>query len=237
MSKSFRFAGAGLVALGALMAGSPSFAAPLYIGVSLNGGATIDHEQTSSTGTDVFTTSDGTFSSIVVTAQGTPPNPEPTLLSNTIDFNSSGAGTLTVLITGTNEFPLVPGFLSSFTSNSLPSGWSVTEATYVNNCAAPLPSACGTYPSSDVFNTTNLLSSTTFTAAGASSSGVISPIKLQSDYAITEVFTITATGAGSTNDTIDLVATPLPGALPLFAGGLGVLGLLARRKKKTVATI
>jgi hypothetical protein len=29
--------------------------------------------------------------------------------------------------------------------------------------------------------------------------------------------------------------TPLPAALPLFAGGLGVIGLLARRRKRKVA--
>ena len=32
-------------------------------------------------------------------------------------------------------------------------------------------------------------------------------------------------------------ATPLPGALPLFAGGLGVVALLARRRKSKVATV
>ena len=30
-------------------------------------------------------------------------------------------------------------------------------------------------------------------------------------------------------------ATPLPAALPLFAGGLGVMGLLARRRKRKAA--
>jgi len=28
-------------------------------------------------------------------------------------------------------------------------------------------------------------------------------------------------------------ATPIPAALPLFAGGLGLIGLLARRRKRT----
>ncbi len=33
----------------------------------------------------------------------------------------------------------------------------------------------------------------------------------------------------------DVEATPLPAALPLFAGGLGVMGLLARRRtRKTI---
>ena len=32
--------------------------------------------------------------------------------------------------------------------------------------------------------------------------------------------------------TPDVSATPLPAALPLFAGGLGVMGLLGRRRKR-----
>jgi hypothetical protein len=31
---------------------------------------------------------------------------------------------------------------------------------------------------------------------------------------------------------VNAVATPLPAALPLFATGLGIVGLLARRKNK-----
>ena len=31
---------------------------------------------------------------------------------------------------------------------------------------------------------------------------------------------------------VTLAPTPLPAALPLFAGGLGLLGLFARRKKQ-----
>ena len=33
----------------------------------------------------------------------------------------------------------------------------------------------------------------------------------------------------------DATATPLPAALPLFAGGLGVIGLIARRRKRSIA--
>jgi hypothetical protein len=35
---------------------------------------------------------------------------------------------------------------------------------------------------------------------------------------------------------IGLTVTPLPAALPLFAGGLGLVGFLSRRKKRAQAT-
>lgn len=36
-------------------------------------------------------------------------------------------------------------------------------------------------------------------------------------------------------DNVDVTATPLPAALPLFAGGLGLMGLFARYRKRKVA--
>jgi hypothetical protein len=37
-------------------------------------------------------------------------------------------------------------------------------------------------------------------------------------------------------DDVQVAATPIPAALPLFAGGLGMLGLLARRRKRKAAS-
>ena len=40
---------------------------------------------------------------------------------------------------------------------------------------------------------------------------------------------------GTISSTLAPSATPLPGALPLFAGGLGFVGFLLRRRKRTDA--
>jgi hypothetical protein len=57
-------------------------------------------------------------------------------------------------------------------------------------------------------------------------------------YTLTFQGTTTSGGAASFIDLVDVdsLATPLPAALPLFAGGLGVIGLLQwRRKRKAQA--
>jgi hypothetical protein len=40
---------------------------------------------------------------------------------------------------------------------------------------------------------------------------------------------------GATFGDAPVSATPIPAALPLFAGGLGMLGFLARRRKRATA--
>jgi hypothetical protein len=100
----------------------------------------------------------------------------------------------------------------------------------------------------------DLGSSTTFgtpsaiTAQAGSTSGLFTSTLLGSNNWETETLLFTATGpftvislTGASGDKyigLDNVnvtavgATPLPAALPLFAGGLGVIGLLARRRRR-----
>src|SRR5262249_44711443 len=104
-------------------------------------------------------------------------------------------------------------FISSFTSNLLPPGWTVTETTRL-----------------DINNNLwigNLLSTTTFNAIGTNvqaAAGFTGP----GPYSVTQEYTITASGAGSANSTIDL-STPESSAILLLGAGLVGLGLLLKR--------
>ena len=51
------------------------------------------------------------------TGDTSPTLAEPSVQSSDLAAVSTGAGTLNIYITATNEFPLPPAFLSSFTSN------------------------------------------------------------------------------------------------------------------------
>ncbi len=53
-----------------------------------------------------------------------------------------------------------------------------------------------------------------------------------SDLVVSSVEIEFGTGPDSTTDPLALTTTPLPAALPLFAGGLGMIGLFGRRRKQ-----
>ena len=72
------------------------------------------------------------------------------------------------------------------------------------------------------------LGNTLFNAIGTSVAAAIAASG--NNYSVTHLYTIVATGTGSALSTITL-ATPLPGALPLFATGLLGLWALRRRRK------
>jgi hypothetical protein len=142
------------------------------------------------------------------------------LASNTLDFESFNLSpsTFNIYVTSTGNTGAVgtQPFLSSFTSQLLPAGWTLTEATYYSSSNA-------------AFGMTGPLSSSTFTGTGSATS--IASAVLTGLYSVTEVYQLQVSGSGTVNSTIDLAPVPLPGSLPLFATGLGGLALLLLRRK------
>ena len=203
-----------------------SHASAATIDLGYYNGSSITQFASGSTGTLV--SGSATYGDFSITASASGSGTPGALNSNTIDILSSGSGTLIVyatLVGVTSPVSTAVTWLSDFTSNALPAGWSVTEATYLD-------------PADGAYALTDELSSTTFSATGATTiSYGLDPGA--GPYSLTEVFTITASGPSETgaNSTIDLSGTtPLPAALPLFIGGLGVFGFAGLRKSKKQRT-
>ena len=164
----------------------------------------------------------GVFSANQITATGRPVNPLPNILGSTsFNISTEGAGTLRVFVTSQGNTEVNSNWISSFTSNSLPSGWSVREQTFIDT-------ANGLFTTTGA--TVTQLGNTLFNAIGTSVAAALAPSG--NNYSVTHLYTIVATGAGSALSTITL-STPIPGALPLFATGL--LGLWALRRKRKAA--
>ena len=127
-------------------------------------------------------------------------------------------GSLRVLVTSQNNADVNSNWISSFTSNSLPTGWSVREQTFIDTANA-------------LFTTTGAtvtqLGNTLFNAIGTSVAAALAPSG--NNYSVTHLYTIVATGTGAALSTI--ASYPDPGALPLFAAGLLGLWALGRRRK------
>jgi hypothetical protein len=197
------------------------------ITIGLCSGATCSTITTEASGTNSasFSGSTAAFTTINVSGAG-PANPL-NLLSDDIDIASGVSATniLHVFVTEqgvTGPVGAAINFASSFTSNALSAGWTLTEQTFLD-------------PANGLFTTTGPLSSAPFTTIGTQSANAIGNTGSPGPYSVTEEYTITTHGFGNTNDTIDLsatAATPIPGALPLFAAGIGMMGLLARRRKR-----
>jgi hypothetical protein len=198
-------------------------AATIDIGVSLtDGGFT-----TVATGSGSAVLSGGSlgsFSTIDVSALGNPVLSLPTLLdSDTLNVAGS-SGTLWIAVTSLGLTSPLSIFNSSFTSNLISPGWTVTESTYVN-------------PNDAMYGQVTPLGSTSFNSIGTSSKNTTA--SSGTDFSVTELYEISAIGAGASNDTMDLsgTQTPIPPALPLFISGLGLLGFMGWVKRRKEARL
>ena len=179
----------------------------------------------------------GTNNSAAANPGTIPPTPTLPLLSgDTIDVccNSPGppVGTLVVWMTTSGNLganlPLgTQAFVSSFTDNLLPDGWTVQVDTFLD-------------PADGIFTTTIPLSSHLFRGSEPAFRQTVQADPGNGFYSVTARFTISANDvAGSANITADIAIAPAHVPGPIVGAGLpglilacvGLLGWWRRRKK------
>lgn len=212
---------------GALVWGPVAQASTISIGFQESGynSGNIYTAATSSSGSynNDFSSGYGTFNNISISAYDSTilPNPE-VLNSNSLNISGSTSGTLYIYVTssGLLEPNGYGNLLSSFTTNTITSGWTVTESTYYDL-------------GNGVFSLANLAGSATFTKSNSTGTGSTLIADLTGPYSITEVYEIQALGKGSSNDTINTSFVPEPSGLGILGLGLSMIGALgwARRRK------
>ena len=161
----------------------------------------------------------GTFSTNNISASGAPILDQGSLSSNTLNVSSSAAGTLKIWITETGyTSPTGSGqFRSGLTSNQLEGGvTSVEMITYID-------------PANGLYGGT-ILSDVVFTSFSSSSFTTNSPA-LPGPYSLTHEYIITATGSGSSQDTMSLSYVPEPASILLMGLGLAGLGVVRRKTR------
>jgi PEP-CTERM motif-containing protein len=146
------------------------------------------------------------------------------LFSNAIGGTTTG-GSLTIYVTETGLTQNAEQqFLSSFTSNNLPAGATVTETTYLDTNNGTFTTTGGSVTQ---------LASQTFTAFGAVQD-ITNLGAIPGTFSLTEVYTITeptlANGANF-NATIDVSAVPEASTWAMLIFGFLGVGFTAYRRK------
>jgi hypothetical protein len=120
-----------------------------------------------------------------------------------------------------------------FGVSAIGAGITIKESTYLHECVTGI-NPCNTTigAGGDLFATTTLLSSQTFSSTGSVTdyTGTGLPLLLMNHYAITEVYTIDFTQQNTTVDgSIDL-QVPEPMSITLLGGALFGIGMVRRRR-------
>jgi hypothetical protein len=163
-------------------------------------------------------------------AVGTPPLPSGRLLTDTVDVNSTAAGTLIIWVTETGlTSPLGNlNFTSGLTSNLIDGAISsVTLSTFVSPTDGVSP------PNGTPLDTA------TFTGLGTETLSTVDNPGA-GPYSLQEVFVVHATGAGDTNLTIDLTSSVIPetstwAMMLLGFAGLGYVGFRKARARSAIS--
>ncbi|MDR3658291.1 MAG: PEP-CTERM sorting domain-containing protein [Mycobacterium sp.] len=202
---------------GLMTGGSAAYAAPVYVGFQDGNGA-IQTIVNAASGAATFGLTEIGTSGVYASGsvEGTPPLPEPELLSNTLTVSGEHdtGGTVSIYVSELNQFPLnfadfLSGFSSTFptlanipgpggsTANTVTQ---VVESTYVTGCTNLVSGGC---PAADAFTKGTLLSTTTFSTVNGTTSTVNAsaplPGSLTAPYATTEIYAITFAAPSAPN--------------------------------------